>query len=68
MPNRYEPMTLQNLCKDKGVCCQDVEDILELYGSDAPEEEILDRISRYPENARSLAASIILPPVDTRRE
>lgn len=58
-------MTLEQLCEVRGVNFQDVEDLLELYCSEAPEEDVLARIAQYPIKARELVSSVILPPMET---
>ena len=63
MSNLDKQLTLIELCELKGVKVQDVEDLLELYNSDAPEDDVLKRIEQYPISARQLVSSLILPPM-----
>lgn len=52
---------LQELCEEKGVKYQDVLDLLELYDSENDEESILIQIATYPEDARKLVTTLLLP-------
>jgi|GEM_PF-5713396 len=56
-------LSLKELSELKGAKYQDVLDLLELYDSMSPEEEILNRIATYPMPARALVAELILPQV-----
>ncbi len=62
MTRSEDQMTLEQLCEQKGIKYQDVLDLLDLYDSEAPEEEVLQRIGTYPVEARALVSSLILPP------
>ncbi len=62
MTDSEDQMTLEQICEDRGIKYQDVLDLLDLYDSEAPEEEILRRIDTYPVEARALVSSLILPP------
>ena len=52
---------LEKLCEEKNVKYQDVLDLLELYDSPNDEESILTQIATYPDNARELVTTLLLP-------
>lgn len=53
------------LCKAKGVERQDIEALFDLVASDEDENVVLEKIGKYPEAARALLYTCILPPRPT---